>query len=316
MSSAALMLGAWAIEAVTGWPQPLYRRIGHPVSWLGWIIARLEILLNRPAWPHCARYMSGAAMTCLLVAGVAGLASAISRALPDTVPGFVIEAAMASSLIASRSLHAHVADVARPLMGGDLETARQAVAWIVGRDPACLDEAGIARAGLESLSENLSDGVIAPVVWGLAFGLPGIAAYKAVNTLDSMIGHRSPRYAAFGGFAARLDDLANLVPARLSGLLIVVSAASLSAARLMVRDAGHHRSPNAGWPEAAMAGALNVRLSGPRNYGGCESAEPWLNAGAEDPLPADMRRGLTIYKRVCGLALACLAVLAVLEGAG
>jgi len=214
-------------------------------------------------------------------------------------------------VVALRSLHDHVAAVANPLLGGDIAAARGAVSRIVGRDPAALDEAGIARAAIESLAENTSDGIVAPVFWGAVFGLPGILGYKAINTLDSMIGHRSERHEAFGWAAARIDDVANFIPARLTGFLFVLLAPRRSEAlSCMTRDARRHRSPNAGWPEAAMAGALGVRLSGPRIYHGKTTDEPWLNEGARDPHPADIVGGLTIYRRAMLLLAGVLAILA------
>lgn len=309
MGFAPLILGAWAIEAAVGWPAPVYRWIGHPVAWLGGLVTQMDRALNRPEWPHAVRYGLGGLSAVLIVCGVAGLAAWLAHAIPPTPAGQVVEAVLASSLIASRSLYAHVANVARPLASGDIETARAAVAMIVGRDPAQLDDSGVARAALESLSENMSDGVIAPIFWGLLFGLPGLAAYKAVNTMDSMIGHRTDRHAAFGGVAARLDDVANLVPARLTGLLVSAAACRAQAFTVMRRDARRHRSPNAGWPEAAMAGALGVRLSGPRQYGGHTSVEPWLNEGAPDPAAEDLQRGLRLYVRGCALAAALIAIL-------
>jgi adenosylcobinamide-phosphate synthase len=180
---------------------------------------------------------------------------------------------------------------------------------IVGRDPSRLDEAGVARASLESLAENTSDGIVAPVFWGVLLGLPGIAAYKAINTLDSMIGHRTERYEAFGWASARIDDLVNLIPARLTGLLFALtSVRPREALTTMWRDAGHHRSPNAGWPEAALAGALGIRLSGPRIYGDRVADEPWVNEGAPDPTPGDITRGLTSY-RFAMLALVLIVAL-------
>jgi adenosylcobinamide-phosphate synthase len=185
------------------------------------------------------------------------------------------------------------------------------VAHIVGRDCAGLDEAGVARAAIESLAENTSDGVVAPLFWGALFGLPGIFGYKAINTLDSMIGHLTPRHEAFGFAAARIDDLANFIPARLTGLLFVVLARSPSVAlSCMVRDAARHRSINAGWPEAAMAGALGVRLSGPRIYQGRVAEEPWLNEGARDPRGEDIFSGLEIYRRTMLLLAGTLVILA------
>ena len=213
--------------------------------------------------------------------------------------------------VALRSLYDHVAAVAHPLQAGDIAGARSAVAQIVGRDPAVLDEAGIARAAIESLAENASDGIVAPVFWGALFGLPGIVGYKAINTLDSMIGHRTVRHEAFGWAAARIDDLANFIPARLTGVLFVVlSARPSDAMSCMLRDANRHRSINAGWPEAAMAGALGVRLSGPRIYHGSTTDEPWLNEGARDPLAADIRQGLKLYVRAMVLVAGALAILA------
>jgi adenosylcobinamide-phosphate synthase len=310
MAFAPLMLCAWAIEVSVGWPRLAYRLIGHPVVWIGWLVRQLDRILNRPAWPHWARYGLGGLTTGVVVISACALAQGISISLPPTFPGQFLEAIVVSSLIASRSLHSHVVDVARPLMTGDLDTARSAVSKIVGRDPEHLDEAGVARATLESLSENMSDGVIAPVFWGLVFGLPGIAAYKAINTLDSMIGHRNDQYAAFGGVAARLDDVANLVPARLTGVLIAIAAFRREAFKAMLADARFHRSPNAGWPEAAMAGALGVRLSGPRNYEGRTHDAPWLNGNARDAGPSDISRGVRIYMKACALAVGLIALLA------
>jgi len=307
MSAAALMLLAWAIEVTLGWPEWVYKRIRHPVVWFGALVSRFERTFNRQTWSHRARYLAGMFTALFCIAFATGLGWTIAALIPPTFWGVTLEALIASSLIASRSLHAHVAAVAKPLSAGDIEGARDAVSMIVGRDPSKLDKAGIARAGLESLAENTSDGVTAPIFWGAIFGLPGLAAYKAINTLDSMIGHKNTRYAAFGGFAARLDDIANLVPARLTGLLLAIASGKTPAMRAMFRDARRHRSPNAGWPEAAMAGALDVRLSGPRAYGTGVKQEPWLNDGARDPKASDIVLGLRLYRR--GMALAALLLL-------
>lgn len=310
MSAAALMLLAWAIEFLFGWPDWLYKRIRHPVVWFGGLASVFERALNRNAWSHRARYIAGTVTTLVSVGVATGIAIGIATLFPETWWGFAVEALIASSLIASRSLHAYVNAVARPLAAGGLESARQAVSKIVGRDPNQLDEAGIARAGLESLAENASDGVIAPLFWSAIFGLPGLAAYKAINTLDSMIGHKTDLHAAFGGFAARLDDIANLVPARLTGVLIAAASRRPLAWKVMLRDAAGLRSPNAGWPEAAMAGGLGVRLAGPRIYGRHVSNEPWLNEGARDPNAADMAPGLALYRRAMALTAFALALTA------
>ena len=305
MSSAWIMLAALALEALFGWPDALDRRIGHPVRWFGWLIDRAERLANREAWGRAARIISGGFATFALVAIAGAVGLAIESLAPDGILGFVLMALAASSLIAARSLQDHVANVGKAYDGAGIDAARQALGRIVGRETARLDEAAIARAAIESLAENTSDGVTAPLFWGALLGLPGLFAYKAINTLDSMIGHRSQRYEAFGKVAARLDDVANLIPARLTGLLFALCAASGKAIAVMIRDAGKHRSPNAGWPEAAIASALGIRLSGPRTYGAATSEEPWLNAEAGDPGIADIRRALSLYRRVV-LAIAVM----------
>ena len=309
MTAGALMLAAWAIELTLGWPGPLFRLLRHPVVWIGALIDALEARLNRPGLPDAVRCMLGCFSTLGVTAAAAGIAFLISRTLPDNGIGFALEALVGSAFIASRSLHDHVVAVARPLGAGNLTAARSGISMLVGRDWATMDQPEMARAALESLAENTSDGVVAPIFWGALFGLPGLVGYKAINTLDSMIGHRNERFAVYGGFAARVDDIVNLVPARLTGTLIVLAATSPEAWRVMIRDARRHRSPNAGWPEAALAGALGVRLSGPRTYAGRLSEEPWLNPGAPDPSTRDVQRGLTIYRKA--LALGAVLLLAV-----
>ncbi len=312
MTGAALMLIAWAIEIAIGWPSAVFQRIRHPVVWIGAGITALDRSLNRATLPPLWRYLNGVVATVIVVGGVALIAIAISGALPNTLWGYACEALIASSLIASRSLYAHVADVWTALSADNLSGARTAVSKIVGRNPDQMDESALTRASLESLAENATDGVIAPIFWGVIFGLPGIAAYKAVNTLDSMIGHRNSNYASFGGFAARLDDLANFIPARLTGGLFSAASFQMSALRTMFRDASQHRSPNAGWPEAALAGALDVRLSGPRIYGCDSHDEPWLNQNGGEAVAADLGRGLSLYCRA--LAWGGVALIAVSMG--
>lgn len=307
------MLLALTIDAVLGWPQAIHARIGHPVTWIGALISVLDKNFNRDDSSDATRRAAGVGVALTIIAVVAGVAWACAAMLPSGWPGLILAAILAWPLVAARSMHDHVDAVARPLLAGDLPAARQAVSMIVGRDPSQLDAAGIARAATESLAENTSDGIVAPLFWGAVFGLPGIAAYKAINTLDSMIGHRTPRYEAFGWAAARIDDVANLMPARLTGLLFaVVSARPRTALATMWRDAGHHRSPNAGWPEAAMAGALGIRLSGPRIYEGQLSQEPWLNGEAPDPTAADLKRALALYRRAMLVLAVGLALLALI----
>ncbi|UPK05662.1 adenosylcobinamide-phosphate synthase CbiB [Bradyrhizobium sp. 170] len=311
MGFAGAMAMAMMVDALLGWPNGLFARVGHPVTWLGRLINILDISLNRTIDPSGVRRIAGAAVATFVIGVSAGIGWAIQLALVFDWSRVVFLGILAWPLVALRSLYDHVAAVAHTLQYGDIAAARSAVAQIVGRDPAALDESGIARAAIESLAENASDGIVAPVFWGALFGLPGIVGYKAINTLDSMIGHRTMRHEDFGWAAARIDDLANFIPARLTGLLFVLLAARPSnSLSCMARDANRHRSINAGWPEAAMAGALGVRLSGPRVYHGSIADESWLNEGAHDPLAADIRQGLMLYVRAMVLLAGALAILA------
>ena len=309
MEFAGAMAVAMLVDAALGWPDGVFARIGHPVTWLGRLIGALDARWNRSEDAAWTRRAAGIAAALIVIALSSCLALAVQAAMPQGWGRLILLGILAWPFVALRSLRDHVAAVAYPLQAGDLAAARTAVSMIVGRDPANLDEAGIARAAIESLSENASDGIVAPLFWGVLFGLPGIVGYKAVNTLDSMIGHRSDRHQWFGWAAARIDDVANLVPARLTGLLFaLVSARPVDAISCMAKDASRHRSPNAGWPEAAMAGALGVRLCGPRFYHGELADEPWLNASARDPAAGDIARGLKLYSRVM-IGLAGLLVL-------
>jgi adenosylcobinamide-phosphate synthase len=308
---AAAMVLAMIIDAVVGWPDALYARIGHPVTWLGRLIGTLDQRWNRDGDAFDSRRVAGVAAALAVIVLASALAFALQTAIGPGWRRILLAGILAWPFVALRSLHEHVAAVARPLHAGDVEGARRAVSMIVGRDPTRLDEAGIARAAIESLAENTSDGVVAPIFWGVLLGLPGIVGYKAINTLDSMIGHRDARHAAFGWAAARIDDIANFVPARLTGLLFaLVSSGLADALRCMGRDARHHRSINAGWPEAAVAGALSVRLCGPRVYHGELAKEPWLNEEARDPVGLDVALTLRLYRNAMGLFGALLVILA------
>jgi len=308
---AGAMAVAMMVDVALGWPKGLFVLIGHPVTWLGKLIDVLDTRWNRSSDPPAFRRAAGIAAALLVIALPVTVAWVVQALLVPAWSRIVLVGILAWPLVALRSLHDHVAAVVHPLRSGDLGLARTAVAQIVGRDPASLGEAGIARAAIESLAENASDGVVAPVFWGAIFGLPGIVGYKAVNTLDSMIGHRTSRHEAFGWAAARIDDVANFVPARLAALLFALLAARpMVAISCMMRDARHHRSINAGWPEAAMAGALGVRLSGPRIYDGSVAQEPWLNGEARDPRAADIEPGLKLYRRAMMLLAGALLTLA------
>jgi adenosylcobinamide-phosphate synthase len=266
---------------------------------MGALVAAGDRRLNRPNWSERGRRLAGIAATALLLAANLSIGWAVQRALLSLPGGPVWLALLASVFLAQRSLYDHVRRVRLAFASG-LPAARDAVAMIVGRDPERLDEAGVARAAIESAAENFSDGVVAPAFWFALAGLPGLLAYKAVNTADSMVGHLSERHGAFGWAPARLDDLLNLAPARLSGLLLALGAAIAGgrtgrALRAMGRDARLHRSPNAGWPEAAMAGALGLALAGPRVYAAGPVDEPFLHAeGRRDAGPADIDRALRV----------------------
>ena len=313
-----MMVVAMVADALLGWPDRLFARIGHPVAWLGKIIAALDARLNRSSDTRLQRRIAGAATALIVIILAAGFGCVVQRVIPSGLIGTVLLGILAWPFVAFRSLYDHVAAVRDPLRAGNVEAARKAVSMIVGRDPEVLDEAGIARAAIESLAENASDGIVAPVFWGVLFGLPGIIGYKAINTLDSMIGHRTERHEAFGWAAARIDDAANFVPARLTALLFVLLAGSRRSQAMSCtrNDARQHRSINAGWPEAAMAGALAVRLCGPRSYDGEFASEPWLNGSAPDPAAGDITGGLELYVGAMFALAAALAVLAFIQDVG
>jgi adenosylcobinamide-phosphate synthase len=308
-------LMALALDAAVGWPAWLYHRIGHPIGLFALLINGCERAWNRPALPFALRRALGVGTMTLLIGMAGGGAWVVQHALMVALgsAGWVACAVLAFPALAQRSLDDHVGAVARALEQGDLSAARAAVAMIVGRDTGNLDEAGVSRAAIESLSESFCDGVAAPLFWLLVLGLPGAWAYKAINTADSLIGHREHRWRAFGWAAARIDDLVNLVPARLGGMLICLAAGNGWAT--MWRYAGQHSSPNAGWTEAAMAGALKLRLAGPICYGGVMHDKPWIGPqDRPDAGPVDIRRALRVYRRAC-LLLWLIAGLVTVGGA-
>jgi adenosylcobinamide-phosphate synthase len=314
----ALTFLALLIELIVGYPDWLVRAIGHPVTWIGQLIGALDKACNRERDNAARRRLMGVLVLLLIVATAGLVGFAAERALLALPFGLVGVALLASSLLAQRSLHRHVAAVASALERDGLAAGRAAVAHIVGRDTAALDEAGVARAAIESLAENFSDGVVAPAFWMALAGLPGAAIYKAINTADSMIGHRTPRHAAFGWAAARLDDLVNLPASRISALLLVAGTAiedrgaAAAAWRAVRRDAHRHRSPNAGFPEAAMAGALGLALAGPRVYGGVRVEDALMGDGRREASAADIRKALALYRRADGILIALVGLIALL----
>ena len=303
-----------------GYPQALFRAIGHPVTWIGGLIARLDRSLNRQDWSFFVRRLTGVVALLILLGVTGGIALALDLGLGQYALGLLVIIVIAVTLPAQRSLDDHVSAVADALERDGIEGGRKAVSMIVGRKTDTLDEAGISRAAIESLAENFSDGVVAPIFWTACLGLPGGVLYKAINTADSMIGHKNEKYHAFGWASARLDDLVNLPCSRLSALLFILAslfvrgASPVDAFITMLRDARKHRSPNAGWPEAAMAGALGFALAGPRIYGETMVDDVYMGDGRRDLSAADIRRALRLYRIACmiqGAAIIALAFLTV-----
>jgi adenosylcobinamide-phosphate synthase len=312
-----MLLAALVVDAAVGDPDLIWRRVLHPVKAIGAAIALLDRWLNRPAFSAAVKRALGVFTVAVLVA----LAGAIGYGLewlcqqvPYGAAGTILIAAI---LLAGRRSQDHVSAVASAVAAGGWPAARMAVARIVGRDPATLDEAGVSRAAIESTAENFSDGLVAPALWFAIAGLPGLLVYKAINTADSMIGHLTPRHQDFGWAAARLDDLVNWPMSRFAGALLALAApavrGSVSVAfRIMISDAPRHRSPNAGWPEAAIAAALGLALAGPRRYRGVLVDDPFLNPnGRRKATPDDIRRGLRVYLGAWALLTLAVTVAAV-----
>ncbi|PTE22071.1 adenosylcobinamide-phosphate synthase [Cereibacter changlensis JA139] len=298
--SAALLVPALLLDAALGEPDWLWKRWPHPAVLMGRVVGWCDARLNHGR----ARRAKG-----VLAMALMGCGALILGALIAAVPDFgVLEVIVAAILLAQRSLVDHVRAVGDALRLS-LGDGRLTVGWIVGRDTAAMDEPAVARAAIESAAENLSDGIVAPALWFLVFGLPGLMLYKITNTADSMIGHRTPRHEEFGWAAARLDDVLNWIPARVTAALIALSH-GVTEPRRILRDAPLHRSPNAGWPEAAMAVVLGVALSGPRSYHGRRQEFPWVNPeGRRDAGPADVDAACgALWRAWAGLLLLAVAV--------
>ncbi len=302
---------ALLIERLAGYPNSLVKRIGHPVMWIGRLISLLDLTLNRDA-----NRRGRGVLALIILLTVTGLIAANVAWLCRLIPFcFILEAILASTLLAQKALGDAVRTVAAALRRG-LPEGRTAVSHIVGRDPQSLDEPGVARAAIESLAESTSDAVVAPLFWLLLLGLPGIVLYKAVNTADSMIGHKTERHLEFGWASARFDDLLNLIPARLTALLVAGAAFFVKGAHpetawsTALRDAKKHQSPNAGWPEAATAGALGFRLGGPRSYDGEVVDLPSFGEGRAELNADDIDRSLRLYAMTLNVTLAVTVVVA------
>lgn len=298
----AVLSAVMALELVLFRLRRSFEPNPHPVVLFGGVVSWIELRLNSGS--ASARRRKGAAAWAVLVLGCAGLGLLAMVLLPLWAYGLVF-AFTSAVLLAFSTLAQFVARVGDGL-SNSVQQGREAVSHIVGRDTQALDEAGVSRAAIESLAENFSDGVTAPLFWGLIGGLPGLLAYKAVNTLDSMWGYRNERFEDFGKASARLDDAANWIPARLTGALVCL--VSGGGWRAMVKGAPQHRSPNAGWPEAAFAAALNVALAGPRKYDTGWSTDPPMGDGRSDLNSGDIARALGLYFRAGALMTAIIAV--------
>ena len=313
----ALAFLSLLIERLVGYPDWLFRRIGHPVTWIGSLIALLDRKWNREQGSFSNREAKGVLALVVFLGVTVSIALALQNVLLVLPLGLLLVAIVGASLPAQKSLEQHVEAVATALESEGLEGGRRAVSMIVGRDPDQLDEAAVCRAAIESLAENFSDGIVAPSFWLGLLGLPGGAGYKAINTADSMIGHRTPRHEAFGWASARVDDLVNLPASRLTACLFIVAAVLVKGAspqgalRAVARDAKHHRSPNAGWPESALAGALGFALAGPRSYGGQMIQARFMGEGGRRNLTAvDIRQALKLARVADALLIGLFGFLA------
>ncbi|MCH6576968.1 MAG: cobalamin biosynthesis protein CobD [Proteobacteria bacterium] len=304
-NDALILLLALFIEAIVGDLRILFRVIPHPVAAFGRLVGALDRRLNREIRSERNRILRGAVVVIVLILLVASLGWAVHLFVREVPFGEVLELAVLVILIAQRGLFDHVKRVGAALREDGIDAGRAAVGHIVGRDVKGLDEHGVCRAAIESCAENFNDGVLAPVFWYVLLGLPGLMMYKAVNTMDSMIGFTTPRHRAFGMAAARLDDALNFFPARISGhvialaALFVPTANAARAVKVMWSDAGKHRSLNAGWPEGAMAGALDLALGGPRSYEGEVVPDPWIGGGRARANHRDIRRALYMFTVAC-----------------
>ncbi len=313
----ALAFLSLLIERLVGYPDWLFCRIGHPVTWIGSLIALLDRKWNREQGSFSNREAKGVLALVVFLGVTVSISLALQNVLLVLPLGLLLVAVVGASLPAQKSLEQHVEAVATALESEGLEGGRRAVSMIVGRDPDQLDDAAVCRAAIESLAENFSDGIVAPSFWLGLLGLPGGAGYKAINTADSMIGHRTPRHEAFGWASARLDDLVNLPASRLTACLFIVAAIFVKGAspqgalRAVARDAKHHRSPNAGWPESALAGALGFALAGPRSYGGQMIQARFMGEGGRRNLTAaDIRQALKLARVADSLLIGLFGILA------
>ena len=285
------------IDTLFGWPNWLYIKVGHPVTWIAILINFFDTWLNKPKNNSFSKKFGGLTTVFIIVGSVTVLSHFIQEYLDHGLTKIIFIAVLCWPFLAIKSMYEHVKRVYDELKNNNIQKARQEVSMIVGRDTSQMTEEEIVRSCIESLAENTSDGIIAPLFWGGLFGLPGIVFYKTVNTLDSMIGYKTLKYKDFGWASARLDDLINVIPSRITCFLFALASNKpRQVLKISFQNARNHRSPNAGWPESAMAGALNIRLSGPRKYENRLSNEPWINSTGLPSKTKNILDALAIYK--------------------
>lgn len=309
MDNCLVILGAMLIDIILGWPDVLFKLIGHPVTWLSKVINILDLNLNKRSFSNNIRKFNGfiTLLICLIL--ISALFITVQIILNNLPFGIFIAMIFTWPLIAINSMHKHIRNILKDFNNNKIKSIRKSVSKIVGRNTLKLNKISLIRASIESLGENTSDGIIAPVFWALIFGLPGIALYKTINTLDSMIGYKNTQYKDFGWASARLDDFVNIIPSRITGFLYAaVSKKFLFTMIVMIKDGNKHTSPNAGYPEAALAGALNVSLSGPRVYNNFTRHDQWLNETGLPPSIEDLKKALKMYENIM-ILIVSLAIL-------
>ncbi len=318
VGSLLLFVIAMVLEACFSNFQFIFRYFQHPIVTIGKFISFLDNKLNRLKRSERDRAIRGFISVVIVTSAAISFGYVIMWLSANHPFGWIVELLLLVIFLAGRELYNAVNDVRNALDIGNIEKSRSAVSEIVGRDTALLDQYGIGRAAIESLAENFADAVIAPTFWYILFGFPGLLVSKAINTMDSMIGYKTEKYKAFGMSAARLDDILNLIPARLAGGIIVLAAIFVPKANpikaffAMLRDSSKHRSLNAGWPEAAMAGALDIALAGPRRYSSGRIEDSWMGNGSARVTTLDIAKALYVYLIACLINLGLILLLIIL----
>lgn len=296
MESITLLLIGIFFEICLGWPNIFLKNFSHPVIWIGNLIKLLDNNLNKKEFSHKVKKILGIFTLLIVIFITLFFFKIITIVLQYYFFEEFFYVVIIWSLMCTRSLYSHIIQIFNDLKRNDIIKARYSLSQIVGRDTKKLKKKAIIRASLESLSESTSDGIIAPIFWYFLFGMYGLIIFKIINTLDSMIGYKSKKYLAYGYASAKVDDILNILPSRLTGLIFVsLSFKPFETFKTMISNASKSTSPNAGWPESAFAGALSVRLGGPKTYHGILNNDKWLNGECSDPTINDLREGIKLY---------------------